>query len=220
MCDRQVQDPAQEMWAKMMRAANAGDEAAYRTLLEDISRSVRAMARSALARARVGDGEVEDIVQETLLAIHLKRQTWESGARLAPWVFAIARHKIVDVMRRSGARRYEPIEDFEEFLAAPKEADPHDYGDAERLMRQLAPRQRDIVRAISFEEQSIAATAKRFSMSEGAVRVAFHRALKSLAAAWRSSSSQRQLSPAAGRSRSFRDYGGQSRRVQVARAAT
>ena len=175
-----------EKWAEMMRAAIAGDEAVYRRLLEEIGRSVRAMARGAFSRARVGDADVEDVVQETLLAIHLKRNTWDGGLRLAPWVGAIARHKIIDAMRRRGARRFQPIEDFETVLAAPEAEDPHARSDAERLIEQLAPRQRDIVRSISLEGQSIAATATRLSMTEGAVRVALHRSLKALAAAWRS----------------------------------
>jgi RNA polymerase sigma-70 factor (ECF subfamily) len=174
-----------EKWAQMMRAALGGDEAVYRRLLEEIGRSVRAMARGAFSRARVGDADVEDVVQETLLAIHLKRQTWDGGLKLAPWVGAIARHKIIDAMRRRGARRIEPIEDFESVLAAPEGEDPHARSDAERLMRQLAPRQRDIVRSISLEGESISATAMRLSMTEGAVRVALHRALKALAASWR-----------------------------------
>ena len=171
----------------MMRAAIAGDEGAYRRLLEDIGRAVRAMARAAFARARVGDADVEDAVQETLLAIHLKRHTWDPAQKLAPWVTAIARHKIVDAMRRRGTRRIEPIEDFEDLLAAPEPEDPHDLSDARKLMETLAPRQRDIVRSISLEGQSIAATAARLSMTEVAVRVALHRALKSLGAAWRRS---------------------------------
>jgi RNA polymerase sigma-70 factor (ECF subfamily) len=92
-----------EKWAAMMHAAIAGDEAAYRRLLEEIGRSVRVMARGAFARARVGDADIEDVVQETLLAIHLKRDTWDGGLRLSPWVAAIARHKIVDAMRRGSA---------------------------------------------------------------------------------------------------------------------
>src|SRR5216684_2096823 len=114
-----------EPWAKMMRAAIGGDEAIYRRLLVEIGRSVRGMARGALSRARVGDADVEDVVQETLLAIHLNRLTWDGGLRLAPWVAAIARHKIIDAMRRRGARRFQPIEDFESILAAPEVEDPH-----------------------------------------------------------------------------------------------
>ena len=77
--------------------------------------------RAAFARARLGDADIEDVVQETLLAIHLKRQTWDAepaGSR--PWVAAIARHKTIDAMRRRGVRRAEPIEDFEAVLAAPE----------------------------------------------------------------------------------------------------
>jgi RNA polymerase sigma-70 factor (ECF subfamily) len=177
--------PGDEKWAQMMRAAIGGDEGVYRRLLEEIGRSVRAMARGAFSRARVGDADVEDVVQETLLAIHLKRQTWDGGLKLAPWVAAIARHKIIDAMRRRGARRIEPIENFESVLAAPEAEDPHARSDAERLVQQLAPHQRDIVRSISLEGESISATATRLSMTEGAVRVALHRALKSLATSWR-----------------------------------
>src|ERR1700744_4661857 len=94
--------PVEENWAKMMSAALAGDAVVYRRLLQDIARAVRPMARGAFSRARVGDADVEDVVQETLLAIHLKRQTWDGGLKLAPWVHAIARHKIIDAMRRRG----------------------------------------------------------------------------------------------------------------------
>ena len=174
-------------WSRMMTASIAGDEGAYRRLLEDIGRSVRAMARGAFARAGVGDADVEDAVQETLLAIHLKRHTWDPEQPLAPWVYAIARHKVIDALRRRGRRKVEPLENFEEFLAAPEAEDPHALSDARKLLETLAPRQRDIVTSISLDGQSIAATAKRLSMSEVAVRVALHRALKSLGAAWRRS---------------------------------
>src|SRR5271163_2922528 len=135
-------------WSRMMRASIAGDAGAYRRLLEDIARSVRAMARAAFARARVGDADIEDAVQETLLAIHLKRHTWDMTQKLGPWVNAIARHKIIDAMRRRRARRADPIEDFEDFLAAPAEEDPHDLSDAKKLIDALPPRQRDIVQSI------------------------------------------------------------------------
>jgi RNA polymerase sigma-70 factor, ECF subfamily len=172
----------------MMRAALVGDEATYRRLLAEIARSVRAMARGAFSRARAGDADVEDVVQETLLAIHLKRDTWDPSFKLAPWVGAIARHKIIDAMRRRGARQFAPIENFESVIAAPEGEDPLALSDAERLIARLPARQQDIVRSISLKGESIAATAARLSMSEGAVRVALHRALKSLAGAWRRTS--------------------------------
>jgi RNA polymerase sigma-70 factor, ECF subfamily len=182
-----IEDRPDDPWSRLMRASIAGDEGAYRRLLEEIGRSVRTMARAAFARARVGDGDIEDAVQETLLAIHLKRHTWDAGQPLAPWAYAIARHKIIDALRRRGRQRVEPLEDFQEFLAAPEGEDPHALSDARRLLETLQPRQRDIVTSISLDGQSIAATAARLAMSEVAVRVALHRALKSLGAAWRRS---------------------------------
>src|ERR1700744_2000811 len=116
--------PRDDPWSRMMTASIAGDEGAYRRLLEDIGRSVRAMARGAFARAGVGAADGEDAVQEPLLAIHFKRHTWDPEQPLAPWVYAIARHKVVDALRRRGRRRIEPIEDFEEFLGAPEAGDP------------------------------------------------------------------------------------------------
>ena len=170
---------AEEKWATMMRAAVAGDEVVYRRLLDEIGRAVRPMARGAFSRARVGDADVEDVVQET----------WDGSQKLAPWVNAIARHKIIDAMRRRGARRLEPIEDFEAVLAAPEAEDPHTRSDVERLLEQLNPRARDIVKSISLDGKSITETATRLSMTEVAVRVALHRALKSLATSWRSANS-------------------------------
>jgi RNA polymerase sigma-70 factor (ECF subfamily) len=182
-----IQGTGEEKWAGMMRAALVGDEAVYRRLLEEIGRAVRSLARGAFSRARVGDADIEDVVQETLLAIHLKRQTWDAEAKLTPWVNAIARHKIIDALRRRGVRRYEPLEDFEAVLPAPADEDPHQRSDVERLMETLSPRAKDIVKSISLEGQTITATAKRLAMTEVAVRVALHRALKSLADAWRRS---------------------------------
>ena len=186
---RENSEAREEVWAALMRAALAGDEQAYRRLLSEIGRVVRPLIRGAFARARLSDADTEDVVQETLLAIHLKRQTWDQSQRVTPWINAIARHKAIDAMRRRGARRVEPIEDFEAVIAAPEQQDPHTRSDVERLMAQLTPRARDIVRAISLEEQSITATAGRLGMTEVAVRVALHRALKSLADAWKATQS-------------------------------
>jgi RNA polymerase sigma-70 factor, ECF subfamily len=182
---RESSEAREEVWAALMRAALAGDEQAYRRLLSEVGRVVRPFIRGAFARARLSDADTEDVVQETLLAIHLKRQTWDQSQKLTPWINAIARHKAIDAMRRRGARRVEPIEDFEAFIAAPEPQDPHTRSDVERMMEQLSPRARDIVRSISLEEQTITATAARLGMNEVAVRVALHRALKSLADAWK-----------------------------------
>jgi RNA polymerase sigma-70 factor, ECF subfamily len=168
-------------WGDLMRAANQGDAIAYNRLLVSLLPVLRSIARSGLARAGLPVAEAEDIVQETMLAIHLKRHTWDSAAPIAPWIHAIARNKLIDSMRRKGRRNHVPIDDFAEILPSeaaepmpiPARLDGH--------LEELPGRQRDVVRAISVDGASIRETAERLSMSEGAVRVALHRGLASLA---------------------------------------
>src|SRR5512142_544064 len=124
-----------------MRAAVAGDGEAYHRLLKAVTPVLRAAARRGLARAGQPVDQSEDIVQDILLAVHLKRHTWDANAPFAPWLFAIARNKLIDALR-----------------------------------------QREVLQAIAVDSASIKDTAAKFSMSEGAVRVALHRGLASLTA--------------------------------------
>lgn len=168
-----------------MRAALDGDEAAYRRLLESLSLALRGSVRSRFARSGCGDIEVEDVVQETLLAIHLKRHTWNRTEKLGPWVAAIARNKLVDVLRRRGRRAEQPLDDVVETLVDESAGPRDDQRDVEQLLTQLGERQQRIVRCISIEGRSVREAAEQFQMTEVAVRVALHRSLKALAALYR-----------------------------------
>lgn len=172
-------------WGELMRAANAGDEAAYRRLLDSLAQALRSMARRALIRYGRGTADAEDVVQEVLLAIHLKRQTWDENRPFGPWLTAIARNKLTDCLRRRGNRIEMPIDDFDDILTVEEPADELLRQDVERMLDQLNQKQRDIVRSISVEGMSIRDTAARFAMKEGAVRVALHRGLKALADIYR-----------------------------------
>src|SRR6202048_5233666 len=97
-----------------MRSANAGDSAAYHRLLKSVTPVLRAAARRGLARAGQAVDQAEDVVQDILLAVHLKRHTWDANAPFAPWLFAIARNKLIDALRRRGRRIFVNIDDFGE----------------------------------------------------------------------------------------------------------
>lgn len=168
-------------WADLMRAANAGDADAYRRVLRDIAAALRPLVRRGLARAGRSDAEVEDVVQEVLLAVHLKRHTWDSARPIEPWVHAIARYKLVDALRRRAGKFDLPIEDFSETLAAEEQSPSASGRDVARQLAQLPPGQRAVVHAVAVESVSIEEAAARLSMTAGAVRVALHRGLAALA---------------------------------------
>jgi RNA polymerase sigma-70 factor (ECF subfamily) len=114
--------------------------------------------------------------------VHLKRHTWDANAPFAPWLFAIARNKLIDSLRRRGRRIFVDIDDFAETLAGETPAETAPAGEVAAQLQTLPARQRDVLQSIAVESASIKDTAKRFSMSEGAVRVALHRGLASLTA--------------------------------------
>ncbi|MCI0467134.1 MAG: sigma-70 family RNA polymerase sigma factor [Beijerinckiaceae bacterium] len=172
----------ENQWALLLRAANRGDGGAYRRLLLELAPVLRAFARRGLAGAGMADTDAEDIVQETLLAIHLKRQSWDEDAPAGPWLRAIARHKMIDLLRRRGRRIVLPIEDFSSVLAANDSEPSFLAADIDRQLDSLPAGQRNAVRAIAVDGASIGEAAARLSMTKGAVRVALHRGLGALAA--------------------------------------
>lgn len=169
-------------WSSWMRAAIAGDEAAYRNLLQALSGRLRSTARHRLARAGCGDIDVEDVVQETLLAIHLKRHTWRQDQLIGPWISAIGRNKLIDVLRRRGRRAELPLDEAPETALAVGEGESGVSQDVTRILAGLGERQREIVQLVSIEGHSARTAAGKLGMTEGALRVALHRSLRALAA--------------------------------------
>lgn len=178
--DREVE------WATLMRAALGGDEQAYRRFLVTVTPHLRTMAARRCAQYRVPPSETEDVLQEVLIAIHLKRGTWDAERPIGPWLSIIVRNKLIDILRRRGRHVEVPVEDVLETLVADDAPSSLDALDAERLIGRLRPPQDDIVRSISLGGASIRETAERLKMTEVAVRVALHRALKTLASLYRS----------------------------------
>ena len=163
--------------ARLMRAAIAGDERAYTEFLRRAACLVRSFARRKVVQ---GGLDPEDIVQETLLAIHIKRHTWRDDAPVTPWLYAIARHKLIDAFRRRGRRVEIEIGEISESFAEPERETVSDR-EIGRVLETLAPGQRSVVAAVSVDGLSISETAKILGMTEGAVRVALHRGLTAIA---------------------------------------
>jgi RNA polymerase sigma factor (sigma-70 family) len=175
----------EEEWATMMRQALSGDADAYRSFFDAVTPALRATARRNLSRYGATADDAEDVVQETLLALHLKRHTWDGCRPIGPWIAAIARNKLIDSLRKRRRHAETPIDELSDFLGAEEASDPLGPHELDRLLLKLNERQRDIVRSLSVQGASVRETARRLAMSEVAVRVSLHRALKAMADLYR-----------------------------------
>lgn len=166
-------------WSDLMRLAIRGDAAAYKLLLTEMAPVLRGIVR---ARASGMDLDwCEDVVQDSLMAIHLKRATWDPSMPLRPWVYAITRHKLIDAFRRRGRAVHLPVEDFTDQLEAAPAEDTMERRDAEYLIDRLPARDAALLRCLAVEERGNEECGRRLGMASGALRVALHRALKRLA---------------------------------------
>lgn len=160
--------------------AQAGDAIAYRDALTLIARRLRAYFGRRLSGL---PDDVEDLVQETLLALHLQRGTYDPALPVSAWVHAIARHKLVDLFRRRGRREalHEPLDDLAEAehpqAAADGEPARHDLT---LLIETLPAAQQQAIVLTKIEGLSMAEASARTGVSVAALKVQVHRGLKRL----------------------------------------
>lgn len=164
----------------LMLQALAGDEHAYRRCLQGLSGHLRAFVRRRLAR---DTDEVEDLVQDTLLALHTRRHTYDPALPLTAWVQGIAQYKVADWYRGHGARvpQHDPL-DSHELLFADDDTDAREAKrDLRQLLASLPDRWRVPIERTKLDGESVAEAALATGMSESAIKVGVHRGLQALA---------------------------------------
>jgi len=161
--------------------AQAGDEDAYRTALARIAVRLRGYLRRRMS-GRPDD--VEDLVQDVLLALHLQRATYDATQPVGAWVLAIARHKLVDLWRRLGRRErmHDPLDDVDEGLLVAEPDVTDTRRDLVQLLGALPAAQRQAIAMTKLEGLSVLEAAERSGASVSAIKVRVHRGLKALSA--------------------------------------
>lgn len=164
------------LWVRAQR----GDEAAYREALRRIAVRLRGWLRRRLQSL---PDEVEDLVQETLLAIHLQRGTYDPAVPVSRWVLAIARHKLIDLWRRRGRRDAlnDPLDDVAEGALPAVSDELPVQRDLATLLGKLPPAQQHAITMTKLEGLSMAEASARSGVSVSALKVQVHRGLKRLA---------------------------------------
>ncbi|MDP1655756.1 MAG: sigma-70 family RNA polymerase sigma factor [Hylemonella sp.] len=159
----------------------SGDAAAYHRFLKALSAHLRAYFRKRLFQR---PDEVEDLVQETLLAVHNQRHTYRLDLPLTAWVHAIARYKLVDLLRARMSREAltDPLDDEHELFAVSDTEADEARKDLNKLLAGLPERQRLPIVHVKLEGLSVVEAAQLTGMSESAIKIGVHRGLKALAA--------------------------------------
>jgi RNA polymerase sigma-70 factor (ECF subfamily) len=163
-----------------MRLAQAGDQVAYASLLVLLTTITRQFARNRLGAVPW----IDDVVQETLMAVHRARQTYDPVKPFAPWFYAVATNRLIDVLRRE--RRVTAREIPGDVLPNPEVsggATIHDEIDVEAVhaaVASLPARQREVIKALKFRDQSVREVASDLNMTESAVKVTAHRGYRAL----------------------------------------
>jgi RNA polymerase sigma-70 factor (ECF subfamily) len=171
----------EERLRELFLRAVDGDERAYRTFLDDLSAHLRAFLKRRLIHL---PDDVEDLVQESLLAVHNQRHTYAPDQPLTAWVHAIAKYKLVDLIRRRASRDLltEPLEEEHELLSSTNTDAADARRDIDKLLGELPDRQRLPIVCMKLQGRSVLETARITGMSASAVKVGVHRGLKALAA--------------------------------------
>jgi len=158
-------------------AGNAGD---YRQFLTELAPYLRSFLRRKLPHYH---DDVEDIVQEVLLAVHNARHTWRPADPLSAWIHGITRYKLTDFLRshyRHDALMI-PLEQADELFTMAEDDPGHAGRDIGLLLGQLPDKQRLAIQHVKLEGLSVSETATLTGLSESAVKVSIHRGLKALA---------------------------------------
>jgi RNA polymerase sigma-70 factor (ECF subfamily) len=168
-------------WSKLMEQAQDGNRDAYRELLEEITPYLRSLAGRCFKQA----ADVEDVLQDVLLTVHLVRHAYDPTRPFGPWILAIANRRIIDRLRRDSRRKAREMAlaaDHETFAApaANLHADALDEDALAQAIERLPPDQRQTIRMLKLNEMSLREASAVSGRSIPALKIATHRAIKSL----------------------------------------
>lgn len=161
----------------LMLAGLGGDTAAYRDLLRELAVYLHAYYQRRLTD---NGADADDLVQETLIAVHSRRKSYDRSQPFTAWAYAMARYKLIDHLRRVRVRAAVPIDACEDLFATDEQEPAEASRDVERLLSTLPQRQQDAIRLTKLEGLSVEEAALRTGQSAAATKVGVHRGLKRL----------------------------------------
>ena len=156
----------------------AGDEAAHRKFLTEAAALLRPYFRN---RLRGAPEDAEDLVQETLVALHTRRDSYDPTLPLTAWMYAIARYRLIDLLRRKKRRGdHTAIDDFAIGNADPEFDASDARRDVTRLLAKLPEKQRRAIELVKLQEHSFEEASKITGYGVSDIKISIHRGMKAL----------------------------------------
>ena len=160
--------------AGLMLASQQGDKQAYTVLLTEVQ-----LWLERFFRRRCAPGQIDDLVQEVMIALHKKRASYDPTRPFLPWLAAIARYRWVDHLRRVYRDAEESLDDDDVAVDGEEESVVARLS-LDRMFVQISDKQAEVIELVKIEGLSIQEAAKRSGQTEAAVKVNIHRGLKRL----------------------------------------
>lgn len=174
-----MQESDEHRWSALMVSAQAGNESDYRQLLEELANVIDRFLRS-----RFGNHHfIDDCVQEALIAVHQARHTYDPKRPFRPWLFAIVRHKAIDTLRKQRTREKAVDQyksDQEVLVETTNQSSPEVEFSEGHVLASLSTQHREVLVLTKIIGYSIAEAAEKLGISESAVKVRVHRAIRSV----------------------------------------
>jgi len=155
----------------------AGEEAAHRAFLTEAAALLRGYFRN---RLRGAPEDAEDLVQETLVALHTRRDSYDPAYPLTAWMYAIARYRLIDHLRRARHRSHASLDGLDIGEPDPEYAASDAKRDLTALLSRLPEKQQKAIRLVKLEEKSVREAAEATGYSESDIKISIHRGLKTL----------------------------------------
>jgi RNA polymerase sigma-70 factor (ECF subfamily) len=161
--------------AALLIDGQGGDSVAYEQFLLEAS----IVLRRFLLRRMKNIEMAEDVLQDTLLAVHRARHTYLPGRPVGPWLYAICGHRMTDFYRWH--RRTEGVELMMANEVKEPATEENRRGSSVReALAGLPERQRQVIKLLKIKGLSVKEVSLATGMSESSVKVTAFRGYETI----------------------------------------
>ncbi len=167
-------------WSALMKQGQAGDRQSYNQLLSELGRVIEKYILSKFGELT----SLEDCIQESLLAIHHARHTYDPRRPFRPWLFTIVHHKTIDILLKGNRHNIESLDQAGLETMEESHVDLDRAIDGERLMFELSDEQRQAITLTKYAGMTTNEASSVLGVTETALKARLKRGLDKIKKQW------------------------------------